>query len=186
MPSELSKATARKVISPPEYCVEIDGVEMLIKPLPDAEIERVGDAISSIVEGLRTIAGVEAVLDVDVKNITFKQISELVPLLITALVPTSTKLIAAALRTTPEWVQDHIRLKDRVALLDMIIDAEGIREILGELLGLAKSTVPNEMIPALTNQPLTEEAPISQSAETQATSSTKSGMNSRRSKSGSS
>ncbi len=180
MPSELSKATAHLVVRPPSFKVEIAGEEFVIKPLPNAEVELIADAIGEIVTGLHVV--INATGEIDTSRIRWGEIAPVIALVIKILGPSLPRIIAASLRVDESFVIDNVFTDNRVDIAQLIFEAEGIKHLLGKLQGLAGNTLPKTADPEPQNStPLEPTQPSP--GTTPDTSSTRSAKPSQKSKS---
>ena len=157
----LKNKTAEEIQHPTALIFEAGGQVYPILPMPDGILVSVTKEIGQVASLLmaastksqerlaavkaRQAAG-EAVPEDEIKaagfrvsDVTFEDMTQMLPAIIQALLPNATKIIAASLRQTPAWVEDTLFYRDRLRALRLILEAEDIALLLGEWTALAGS-----------------------------------------------
>jgi hypothetical protein len=131
--------TAEEILSPPARSFVADGKTFKIYPLPDGVLMTVADSLGEIIGLLR--AAFKFGDDNDVK-MNIAEALPVIPMIVKTLLPHSTRLISAALRVDESWVQDNLRLADRLRALRCIVLAEDVASLLGEWKALTEAVTP--------------------------------------------
>ena len=117
------KKTPEKILNPSPLIFTHDGEDIKVMPMEDGVLMNVTDNISNIL-GIIDIALVRN--DKGEINVSPSQLLPFVPAIVKTLIPNSTALIASAFRKTPEWVQDNLRIAERIRAIKLILEAEDI------------------------------------------------------------
>ena len=148
----LGMIPAEKILNPEPLFLQVGAERYPILPMPDSALMTVGDALSQAAGFVEHIANVGIT---EGRTITLADVLDLAPTigpeLVCLLVPNATKVIAACLRKDEQWVQDNLRVHQRIEALDLILQAEHLPTILAAFTRLVaqfqRAPVPTVKIP---------------------------------------
>ena len=136
-----------KILNPDKKVTEIDGIKFKILPFSDVVFQELGIVISQVVSVMDIVS---KVFNDGLEGASLAQLGAQVPGLMSVLIPASSNIIALSLKPLEDkelkidkqWVEENVYAKDRIRLLGECIEANGVREMLGELAGAAKKLIP--------------------------------------------
>jgi hypothetical protein len=169
--SVLDKIPAEQILNPQPLYLQVGAERYPILPMPDSALMVIGDTLSQTAGFVEHLAEVKPI---EGGSIGIAEVLSLAPLLgpelVCLLVPSATKIIAACLRKDEQWVQDNLRVHQRLEALQLILEAEHLPTILAAFTKLV--SVFQRTAPATPETLKTEpETPVTSGTEAPSTNS---------------
>lgn len=165
----LDQIPAEQILNPQPLYLQVGAERYAILPMPDSALMIIGDTLAQTAGFVEQIANMglagSAIGIADVIGLA----PMIGPELVCLLVPSSTKIIAACLRKDEQWVQDNLRVHQRLEALKLILEAEHLPTILSaftELVTLFQTAVPAPSVNPALETPAPVETPGTEAPST--------------------
>jgi hypothetical protein len=153
MASTIVKATENKIKNPDKTITKIGDISVKVLPFSDIVFSELSEVISQCVN---SIGAIQIIIEAAKEGggLDIGLLAQQIPGVIKVLAPASTKILALSLRVVGEtepvgvdWINENVYGKDRIRLLQLALEVNGVAEMLGEIVGAAMKLIPQSKTP---------------------------------------